>query len=220
MFPSFRGQPGKPIMTSIDWNLEFSPEKGSQTEKKNSALGLVAAATTGGLAVGLMAICGPFVLPGFRRICLPYVPATDNQVSNVLRILKGRSCKSIVDLGSGDGRIVYALAENRKTLGGTEFVGVELNTWLVLYSKLVALRRFGREANVRFLRKDIWKYDLGNHDTVVVFGVECMMKELQLKSEKELKKGSTVVACRFPFETWIPTKVEGDGVDTVWLYQR
>ena len=97
---------------------------------------------------------------------------------------------------------------------------MELNPWLVLYSKFAALRRFGTKVDVRFLRKDIWKYDLSRHDTVVVFGVECMMRELQIKSEKELAKGSTVVACRYPFEAWTPAKVEGDGVDTVWLYER
>lgn len=104
--------------------------------------------------------------------------------------------------------------------GGSEFVGVELNPWLVLYSKLVALKRFGTKTNVRFLRKDIWKYDLRKHDTVIVFGVECMMEELRLKSEEELQRGTTVVACRFPFESWTPTKVEGEGIDTVWLYER
>lgn len=55
---------------------------------------------------------------------------------------------------------------------------------------------------------------------MIVFGVECMMKELQVKCENELTKGSSVVACRFPFEAWKPAKVIGDGVDTVWLYER
>ena len=41
-------------------------------------------------------------------MCLPYVPATTEQVHNVLRALKGRS-GPLVDLGSGDGRIVSQL---------------------------------------------------------------------------------------------------------------
>ncbi|OQR71556.1 protein FAM173B-like [Tropilaelaps mercedesae] len=177
-----------------------------------------------------MVICGPFVLPAFRKICLPYVPATSTQassdldklnrvshfqISNVLNALKGRRCKSIVDLGSGDGRIVTTLAER-----GSEFVGVELNPWLVLYSKMTSLRKFGINSGVRFRRCDLWVYPLQQHDTIVIFGVECMMKELQLKCERELQQGSAVVACRFPFEAWKPKKVFGQGTDTIWLYER
>nr|XP_028562540.1 protein N-lysine methyltransferase FAM173A isoform X4 [Podarcis muralis] len=49
------------------------------------------------------------LMPGFRKVPLklqvPYVPANANQVENVMSLLKGRSGK-MVDLGSGDGRIV------------------------------------------------------------------------------------------------------------------
>lgn len=60
---------------------------------------------TGGTAVGLMVVCAPFVSPALRRVCLPYVPATTSQVNNVLLALRGRH-GSLLDLGSGDGRIV------------------------------------------------------------------------------------------------------------------
>ncbi|KAM3826686.1 adenine nucleotide translocase lysine N-methyltransferase isoform 2-T2 [Vipera latastei] len=49
------------------------------------------------------------LMPGFRKVPLklqvPYIPASAQQVQNVMRLFKGRSGK-IVDLGSGDGRIV------------------------------------------------------------------------------------------------------------------
>lgn len=52
-----------------------------------------------------MVVCAPFVSPALRRVCLPYVPATTSQVNNVLLALRGRH-GSLLDLGSGDGRIV------------------------------------------------------------------------------------------------------------------
>ena len=80
--------------------------------KSLSFLSIVLAAMTklffslaGGSAIALSALCLPFVTPALRRVCLPYVPATDVQVANVLRALKGRT-GSLVDIGSGDGRIV------------------------------------------------------------------------------------------------------------------
>ncbi|XP_048465591.1 adenine nucleotide translocase lysine N-methyltransferase isoform X2 [Rhincodon typus] len=49
------------------------------------------------------------LMPGFRRVPLrlqvPYIPASRKQVQNVMTLLEGRSGK-VVDLGSGDGRIV------------------------------------------------------------------------------------------------------------------
>lgn len=42
----------------------------------------------------------------FNYICqVPYIPASKSQVDNVMKLLRGRA-GSLVDLGSGDGRIV------------------------------------------------------------------------------------------------------------------
>lgn len=64
---------------------------------------------SGGIAVALSVICVPFVAPAFRKYCLPYVPATDSQVENILKLISGK-CKNgtqrLLDIGSGDGRIV------------------------------------------------------------------------------------------------------------------
>lgn len=60
----------------------------------------------GGAAIGLSIICAPFVTPAFRKYCLPYVPATSNQISNILRLLQKNTNEKLLDIGSGDGRIV------------------------------------------------------------------------------------------------------------------
>jgi len=62
--------------------------------------------------VGMCAVTLPFLLPAARRVCLPYVPATDAQVHNVMSLVT--ACKSgrLVDLGSGDGRIVIEAAKH------------------------------------------------------------------------------------------------------------
>ena len=65
--------------------------------------GYIAIGTCGVIATAVCMISIPFITPAFRRYCLPYVPATDEQVSIVLSLCRpGR----LVDLGSGDGRIV------------------------------------------------------------------------------------------------------------------
>ncbi|GAA50615.1 protein FAM173B [Clonorchis sinensis] len=60
-----------------------------------------------------------FIAPAFRRVCLPFVPATPVQLDNIAKILltqRKSACSStlgpIVDLGSGDGRVMGEL-ENK-----------------------------------------------------------------------------------------------------------
>ncbi|KAE8748751.1 hypothetical protein FOCC_FOCC004554 [Frankliniella occidentalis] len=176
--------------------------------------GMVVAGITGGAALALSVICLPFVSPALRRICLPYVPATTSQVDNVLKALGGRSGR-IVDLGSGDGRIVLSAAQ----AGFSPAEGVELNPWLVLYSKIQAFKN-GLTTQTAFHRKDLWKFSLKPYPNIVIFGVEEMMEELELKLKKEVEDGTHIVACRFPLPSLKPVATIGSGLDTVWLYKH
>lgn len=77
----------------------------SEPEKKTA--GLIIAGVSCALVGGIYAVATPFVLPALRKICLPYVPATTKQVSNVMGVLqKHNKIGTVIDLGSGDGRIV------------------------------------------------------------------------------------------------------------------
>ncbi|CAL1266973.1 unnamed protein product [Larinioides sclopetarius] len=137
-------------------------------EKHKKLFGYAVVGAFGTVAVGLMIGSIPFVMPAFRRICLPFVPATDNQVRNVISLLKKRK-GNVIDLGSGDGRIVLAAAKM-----GFPAVGVELNPWLVIYSKIKTLY-LGLSDSASFQRRDIWKTDLKKYDNIVIFGVEQMI---------------------------------------------
>ncbi|CAA9995716.1 unnamed protein product, partial [Nesidiocoris tenuis] len=53
--------------------------------------------------------------------------------------------------------------------------GVELNYWLVLYSRFIALRT-NTSKNASFHRKDLWKFDLSQYDNIVIFGVKEMVR--------------------------------------------
>lgn len=44
------------------------------------------------------------------------------------------------------------------------------------------------------------------------------MEQLELKLASELPSTAKVVACRFPFPTWVPERTAGEGIDTVWVY--
>ena len=190
--------------------------------KPMSNKGLVLAALTGGAALSLSVICLPFVTPALRKYCLPYVPATNQQVENVLKALSlGGTSKSnpvgkqkLVDVGSGDGRIVLACAK-----AGYQAHGIELNLWLVLYSRWRAFFSKDLKGKATFAKQDLWKSNFSPYQKVVIFGVEEMMPHLESKLSDELNSEGEVVACRFPFPNWVPYRTVGEGIDCVWLYR-
>lgn len=128
----------------------------------------------------------------FFQVVLPYVPASTKQVENVMKALTScckSSGKKLIDLGSGDGRIVcppffvwlFILLEFRcyttqvmaAARLGYQSHGVELNSVLVLYSKITAWRQ--RLTKATFSRQDLFKVDYSKYNNVVIFGVDEMV---------------------------------------------
>lgn len=143
---------------------------------------------------------------------VPYVGASVRQVEHVLSLLRGRSGK-LVDLGSGDGRIV--LAAHR--CGLRPAVGYELNPWLVALARLYAWRA-GCAGSVCYHREDLWKVSLRDCYNVSVFLAPSVLSLLEGKLQAELPEGARVVSGRFPLPTWQPVAVVGEGLDRVWAY--
>ncbi|XP_034450007.1 adenine nucleotide translocase lysine N-methyltransferase isoform X2 [Hippoglossus hippoglossus] len=162
-----------------------------------------------GLAVYAMWVV--IVQPGFRKVPLrlqvPYIPASKAQVDNVMTLVRGRK-GGLVDLGSGDGRIV--LEAHRQ--GFTPAVGYELNPWLVQFARFHAWRA-GHHENVSYRREDLWKVDLTECKNITVFLAPSVEK-----LQAELSDDALVVAGRFPLPDWKPCRIEGQGVDRAWAY--
>ncbi|XP_011602096.1 adenine nucleotide translocase lysine N-methyltransferase [Takifugu rubripes] len=169
-----------------------------------------------GTGLAIYAMWVGILQPGFRKVPLklqvPYIPASKAQVDNVMTLLKGRN-GGLVDLGSGDGRIV--LEASRR--GFSPAVGYELNPWLICLSRFHAWRA-DRHEKVSFRREDLWKVDLTECKNITVFLAPSVLSLLQQKLQDELPDDALVVAGRFPFPDWAPCRVEGCGVDRAWAY--
>ena len=66
---------------------------------------IVGASIFGASIAGLLLGPVAFISPAFRKICLPFIPATPSQLRNISTALTGRTGR-LLDVGSGDGRIV------------------------------------------------------------------------------------------------------------------
>ncbi|XP_034046336.1 adenine nucleotide translocase lysine N-methyltransferase [Thalassophryne amazonica] len=187
------------------------------TELKTRQLGgWGVAQIAAGTGLIVYAVWAGILQPGFRRVPLrlqvPYIPASKAQVHNVMKLLQGRK-GSLVDLGSGDGRIVLEAYRQ----GFSPSIGYELNPWLIQLACFNAWRA-GHHGKVTYRREDLWKVDLTDCKNVTVFLAPSVLSLLQEKLQAELPDDALVVAGRFPFPDWAPCSTEGHGVHKAWAY--
>jgi cyclopropane fatty-acyl-phospholipid synthase-like methyltransferase len=138
-----------------------------------------------------------------------YVPTDRKMVEDMLDAANLSPSDTLVDLGSGDGRLVIAAAKR-----GAHAVGYEVNPVLVWLSNH-EIRKAHLEEKARVHWKDFWRADLSPYSVVTVFGIGHIMKRLERKLERELKPGSRVVCNLFTLPTWEGKKEKG-----VFVYER
>lgn len=135
---------------------------------------------------------------------------TGKDIAEKMAVVAGiRPGDKAVDLGSGDGRLVIALAN-----AGAEAHGYEINSILVWLSRY-KIKKAGLSGRAFVHHKSFWGVDFSQFDIVTVFGINYMMKRLEAKLKKELKPGSRVVSYFFTFPTWQYSKKE----DNIYLYK-
>ena len=139
-----------------------------------------------------------------------YVPTRRKHISRIIAMLSVKPGEKIVDLGSGDGRLLIALAE-----AGAIAYGFEHNPFLVWRSRF-ATRRLGLDGKVNVSRSNFWKEDVSSYNAAVIYGIPYIMERLEKKLRSELRPGARVVSYSFQFPTWKPEKSDR----RVYLYRK
>ncbi len=139
-----------------------------------------------------------------------FVPLPHSAVPRVIRLLALQPGEKAVDVGSGDGRLLIALAE-----AGAEAHGFEHNILLVWRSRR-NIRRAGLSARAFVHWSDFWDEDFSRFDAVTIYGIPYIMRRLEKKLRAELRPGARVASYSFPFPDWQPIKSDGK----VYLYRQ
>ncbi len=129
---------------------------------------------------------------------VPYVPTPQVTVDEMLRIANVGPKDFVMDLGSGDGRIVVTAAKKF----GARGLGVDLNFHLVIQSEESA-RQAGVEDRAKFLQQDLFKTDLNQATVITMYllpGVTRKLRPLLLG----LKPGTRIVSHDFDLDDWKP----------------
>jgi predicted O-methyltransferase YrrM len=103
--------------------------------------------------------------------------------------------------------------------------GIELDQDLWKQS-MEKIKRLGLEKQARIINGDIMKQDYSRADLLTVYLLPSSNDKVRPLLEKQLKKGTRIVAHDFEFSGWTAEKVEhieddGEGRShTIYLYRR
>jgi hypothetical protein len=129
---------------------------------------------------------------------VPYVPTPLEVVERMLQIAKVGPNDYLIDLGSGDGRIVITAARKY----GARGFGVDLDPDRIRESNENA-RKAGVTDKVVFHQRDLFETDLGPATVITMYLLPRVNLELRPRL-LELKPGTRVVSHDFSMDDWKP----------------
>ena len=152
----------------------------------------------------------------------PYVPSPSSVVSDMLTLAEVGPKDFVIDLGSGDGRIVLTAA---KVFGARGF-GVDINEKLVKEANEAA-RVQGVADRASFTIQDLFKTDIRKATVLTMYLLPNTVNMLKDKLLSELNPGTRVLSHDYPLSGWVPEKyvqmdledkVAISGVTTTLIY--
>ncbi len=172
-----------------------------------------------------MVVGSLFVLPAASqdgRGDVVYVPTPQVVVDTMLEMAKVGSQDYVIDLGSGDGRIVITAASK---FGASGF-GVDLDTYLLKLANQNA-QKAGVTAKVHFVEENLFRTDLSRATVITSY----LLPEMNLKLRPKLltlKPGTRIVTHDYHMGQWdaeerrdliVPEKVVGTpGISYIYSY--
>jgi len=140
----------------------------------------------------------------------PYVPSSWKRVEDMIKMARITPTDTVIDLGSGDGRLLIASLQ----AGAKKAEGYEIHRGLVSLSRWIARKKRVQDRLTVYYRS-FWKADLKNCDIIFLYQLPLAMKLLVEKIKKEAKPGTRIVSNSFSFPDWNPLQNEGG----IYLYQ-
>lgn len=131
----------------------------------------------------------------------PYLPTLKKQTEEALELLDLKPGQILLELGSGDGRVLRAAAEE-----GIYAIGYELNPLLVAYSYF---RHFKYRRLISLKWTNFWYSSLPESDGIYTFLHTRFMKKLDKKISHESTKPIKLVSYAFEVPGRKPQKTLG-----------
>jgi ribosomal protein L11 methylase PrmA len=153
---------------------------------------------------------GTFVLLAFAsgahaddsKSVSPYAGTPDSVVEAMLSLASVGPRDFVIDLGSGDGRLVIAAASKH----GARGLGVDIDAKLVELANRFA-ERDGVADRAQFREQDLFETDVSAATVVTIYLAPRIMGRVAQKLQAELQPGTRVVVHDFPLPGWRADRV-------------
>jgi len=129
----------------------------------------------------------------------PYVPTPQNVVDRMLDLAKVGPKDYVIDLGSGDGRMILTAVRSR----GAQGFGVDLNEKLVRQSNTTAAR-LGVANRARFFVRDLYQTDLTQATVLTIYLLPEVNLMVRPKLLSTLRPGTRIVSHDYDMGEWTP----------------
>ncbi len=140
---------------------------------------------------------------------LPYVGAKKGMVQTIIKLAQIKKGETVVDLGSGDGRLLIAAAKK-----GAKAIGYEINPFLIAIS-LIHTKLEGLGNQIWVQRESLWKADLAVADIIFVYAKKKTMPKFEDFIWQNAKSRTRVIANTNPFPNARPQKV----INKIFFYK-
>jgi hypothetical protein len=162
--------------------------------------GFLKRALCGLLLAGLFPAAPPLLAEEPRVVSptVPYVPTPQNVVDRMLTMGRVGAQDYLIDLGSGDGRIVITAARRF----GTRGFGVDINP-VRIGEAVENARKAGVTDKVTFIQRDLFETDLSQATVITMYLLPRVNIALRPKL-LDLKPGTRLVSHDFDMGDWKP----------------
>ena len=138
----------------------------------------------------------------------PFLPTLSRRLDDALDLLDLEPGQTMLELGSGDGRLLRAAAKR-----GINGVGYELNPLLVFYSKFVCWKY---RKNIRIYWGNYWQLEWPEADGIYTFLLNPFMEKLD-NEITQYANGHRIKLVSFAFK--IPNKKPKKEINGMYLYE-
>lgn len=137
---------------------------------------------------------------------VPFVPTPQTVVDAMLKIAQVRPGDFVMDLGSGDGRIVITAARQH----GADGLGIEYDATLIERANKAA-EEAGVADRVSFIKHDLFDTDLSQATVLTLYLLPEVNMGLRPRILEQLRPGARVVSHDWDMGDWEPdAKIEVD----------
>ncbi len=141
----------------------------------------------------------------------PYFRTSDEVAKKAIKMVDIKSGENFYDLGCGSGRILKQVADNYNA----NVYGIEISPLQFLKAKILTIDN----KNIHIYHKNVKIVNLKDADVIFCYLQTSIMRQLEKKFKRELKKGARVISHSFPLPNIKPVKTKKIGKHTLYLYK-